>query len=846
MTPQDPDSELREELEYHLARRAELNQTTPNQARQHFGNPTLIQEELRAMRIPIWFDGLRQDLSYAFRNFTKNPGFTAATIIALALGIGSVTAVFSVVDPLLFRPLPYAQADQIVSVGMAAPIEPNEWLLGPDYYDWRDKQTVFTSMTAITGRRPCDITEGTPTRLQCGVAEATFLATFGIHPTIGRGFTIEEDQPNVPTVALISTALWRTRFGSDSNVIGKSVELDTKPTTIIGVLPADFEFPGLQLARDFMAFYRVYARLKPGVTIDQARESLKPLFANAMNFVPPHFRNEVKLRVSGFRERQTRDYRTALLVLLGAVFCVLLVACANVANLMLARGASREREMAVRAAIGASRKRLLRQTLTENLFLGTTAALAGIALAYALLIVFRNLAPEGIPRLATATLDWRVLSVAILLSLLSGTLAGLAPALRLPQAESLTGTRTTAPRRDVLRQVLAAAQIAVSLILLTGSGLLIRSLWRIQAIDLGIRTSQILTSRIELGRDTSPLAQRAIVLELEQRLRQIPGAESVVLSDSLPPRDRRMSMILSRIEKQGIPLDTRSGTGGMVSSRIVSPNYFQTLAVPILKGRPFTEEDRHSPDGLVIVDESLARRLYPGEDPIGKRIRPGGTDEDTWLTITGVARNARNAGLFDASDPEYYVLLRNNSNGDRQSFNGLFVLIKSQRDPGAMAPLIRAEISRLAPKLPVEIETLDTRVRELSARQRFNAILLALFAAFALALAAIGLAGVVSYLVTQRTQEFGVRMALGASPRNIRALVLNQSLRWIVAGAVTGLAAGLLATRAMKSLLFQIEPNDPLILASVTALLVAVGILSAWLPARRAARLDPMVALRHD
>ena len=485
----------------------------------------------------------------------------------------------------------------------------------------------------------------------------------------------------------------------------------------------------------------------------------------------------------------------------------------------------------------------MRQTVTESLFLSGLAGALGVGLAYALLTVLRSLAPEGIPGLVTASLDYRVLSFTVLLSILAGTLAGIAPAMRLPAAESLTGTRTTGPRRDWLRQILAAAQIAISLVLLTGSGLLIRSLWHIQQIDLGVRTEQILVTRVDLDRqrNSSGESKRAFFLELERRLLQLPGTEFVALSDAVPPAGRVSSMIFSRIEKQGFPAETRSGTGGMVTVRHVSPSYFQALVVPIMQGRSFTEADRDSSDGLVIVDETLARRLYPGEDAVGKRIRPGGEGE--WLTIRGVARNARNAGLFDASEPEYYILMRNT---DAWQFNGLFLLVRTQRDVRAVAPLIRTEINHLDAKLPVEIESFETQVRQLSARQRFNAMLLGLFAFFALALAAIGLAGVISYLVTQRTQELGVRMALGATPANIRMLVLSQSLRWIAAGAVTGLGVGLIATRSIKSLLYGVEPNDPIILGGVTAALVTVGVLAAWLPARRAARLDPMAALRHD
>jgi len=853
----DPDDELREELQYHLDRRAELDRATKADARRQFGNVTQTQEELRAMRIPIWLDGLRQDLAYAIRAFTRTPGFTAASVIALALGIGSVTAVFSVIDPLLFRPLPYEHAERLASVGMAAPIEPEEWLLGPDYYEWGEQQKVFQSMTATTGIRTCDMTEGDPERLHCGNVEANFLSTFGVHPIAGRDFSAQEDQPNAAPVAIATYAMWQARFGG-SPIVGRQIELDGRKTEIIGILPKDFEFPNLskieflvpmrvnvqqQRARGMMIFVRVFGRLKPGISVEQARDSLQPLFDHSLQFVPPAFRTEVKLRVTGFREHQVREFKTASLVLLGSVLGVLLVACANVANLMLARGSTRDREMAVRAAIGASRLRLVRQTLTENLFLGGAAGLLGIGLAYLLLVTARNLAPEGIPRLATATLDWRVLLAALAISIAAGTLAGLAPAMRIPSPESLTGARTTGARRDWLRQVLAAAQIAISLVLLFGSGLLIRSLWRIQQINLGVRTSQVLVARVEANRQIykSPESIRGFYMDLEQRLRAIPGVESLAISDSLPPMDRTMITIFSRIQKEGQEVDLRSGTGGMVTTRSVTPSYFQVLDLPMLRGRRFVEEDRDSADAMVIIDETLARRLYPGEDPVGKRIRPGGNGD--WLTITGVSHNARNAGLFTASDPEYYTLMRTHGRWDRTA---LSVLIRTQRDARAISPLIRAEINRLAPKLPVEIESLDTRVRQLAARPRFNAILLGVFATFALALAAIGLAGVMSYLVTQRTQELGVRMALGATPNSIRTLVLKQSLKWILAGAVAGLATGLLSMRGIKSLLYEVEPYDPLIIGSVTATLIAVGILSAWLPARRAARLDPMVALRHD
>lgn len=808
------------------------------------------------------------DVAYAARSYARTPGFTLAAVLALALGIGAATAVFSVVDPLLFRPLPYAGADRLASIGMSAPIEPNEWLLAPDYLEWRERQSAFSSLTSLQGRRTCDLTDGEPSRLHCGVVEASFLPVMGITLAAGRNFSLEEDQPKAAPVALISHALWQSRFGAATNILGRKLELDGKPTEIIGILPASFEWTSLQQIdflvplrldiaqqrqRQSMMFLRVFGRLREGVTLDQARASLVPLFDHAMNFVPPAFRNEVKLRVTGFRERQVHDFRTASLVLVGAVLCVLLVACANVANLMLARGASREREIAVRAAIGASHARLLRQTLTESLLLGAISCFAGVGLAWTLLALFRGIAPDGIPRLASATLDWRVLAFAVVLSLIAGVAAGAASLWKMPSAASLVAgpraTNSSGLGRDWLRPALAALQVAVSLVLLSSSGLLLRSLWRMQEVDLGISSGQVLTSRLDLSRERyrTPEQLRAFYLELERRLATIPGAETVALTDSLPPSDQMQTMIFSRILKEGQAEDLRNGTGGMVVVRTVTPAYFPTLKIPVVAGRAFTEDDRTaSPDQpLLVIDETLARRLFPGQ-PVqsvpGRRLRPGGGN-GPWYTIAGVVREVRNAGIATASDPEYYHLLPSTGDWPRR---GLSILIRTPRDASAMSQLIRQTVQSLDAKLPVEVERLDSRVRQLTARPRFNATLLALFAFLALALASIGLAGVVSYLAARRTREIGVRMALGATPAGIQRMVLGQSLLWILGGVALGLAATLASTRWLRSLLFAVEPADPVVLLTVVATLTASAIAAAWLPARRASRLDPMSALRHE
>jgi predicted permease len=851
----DPDDDIREEIDDHLARRAEANQAqgmdpaqAASAARRRFGNSTLVQEQARRTLVPAWIDDAARDLAFAARTFSRSPGFTAAAVAALAIGIGSATAVFSVVDRVLFRPLPYADANQLVSVGMAAPMEPDDWLLGPDYLEWRDRQTAFQALTYVSGIRPCDITHGETTRLRCGFAQASFLDVFGVRPIEGRNFTHDDDQPASPPTALLTHAYWQSRFGR-APVVGRMLAIDGQQARILGVLPPDFEFPGLQdidllvpnrmdeaaeRLRRPMSFVHAYGRLKPGVTIQQARDSLQPLFQDSQKQVPPAFRKEVALRVVGFRERQVRDYKAAYLLLMGAVLLVLLVACANVANLVLARMAAREREMSVRAAIGAGRGRLARQIAVENLGLGALAGVLGVAVATLLLRLFRSIAPDGIPKLADASLDIRVLLFAVAACVASGLLAGVVPALRVR-------ARPVAPSADWLRQALCAAQVALSLILLSGAGLLARSLWMIQNADLGFNTDHVLTARVELPRTAyqAPDRQRSFFLELEQRLARLPGVESVALSDSLPPTERRVT-IFSLIQQEGHAVDRKAATGGLVVLRTVTPAYFATLGVPVVDGQGFAESDRAGQEGLVVIDGRLARRLYGDESPVGRRIRPGGEGE--WYRIVGVARAASNAGIVQEGDPEYYVLMRNSTWRSR----GLAVSMRLARDPRPVIPLVRAELASMDRGIAAEVELLERRIDRLAARPRFNAAVLSLFGVFAVVLAAVGLAGVVSYLVARRTREIGVRMALGATRGSILAMVVRQSMAWTLLGAGVGLVGGLASSRWIKAMLYRVEPHDPGTLAAVTVALLVVGLVAAWVPARRASRLDPLVALRQE
>jgi predicted permease len=809
------------------------------------------------MTIRRHLDILAQDLRYAARGFVRSPMFTVAALFAIAMGAGAGTAVFSVVDRILFRSLPYAQADRLVSVGFVAPIIPQEFMLGTDYVEWRARQRPFESLTSWAGVNDCDLTGASPVRLACALVEASFLPTLGIQPIAGRNFTRDEDRPNAPPVALLSYGLWQSRFGGDRHVVGKTIPLDGQSATILGVLPPQFELPTLEhadvlvpQAMDEAAQHRPntgrvlwsIARLKPGVAPAQAAAALQPLFEESLQFVPGPFRQEVKLRVRSLRDRQIHDARLASWILLGAVLAVLLIACANVANLLLARAAARQRELAVRVALGASRGRLVRQTLTESLLLAATGGAAGCLLAAALLRIFVAIAPEGIPRLQQATVDLRVLLFTLTVSLVSGIVFGLAPALEHPHAETLAGWRSVGARHYLFRHSLVAAQICASLVLLTGASLLLRSLWNLQNQPLGMRTGSVLAATITLGQKSygEPASQLAFFEELERRLRRIPGVTQLALSDSTPLSGTARSTIFSVIDVAGRPRSAE-GTGGMVTWRAVTPGYFAALGVPILRGRGFQEEDRDPQRNAVILSDALARRMFRGEDPLGKQIQPGRSGP--WRTVIGVAGNVKNSPLMEPDDPEYYIVRKHSPEPFGRTATAI---LSGPIDPTALAHWVRATVSALDPTLPVNMETLDQRAGKLAERPRFNAWLLGLFAGMGLLLAAIGLYGVISFLVAQRTQEIGVRMALGATPGAIARLVLGHAARWTFAGAALGIVGSLFTARLLEAMLFHVSARDPWILAAAVAALWATAMLAAWVPSRRAARVDPMQALRQE
>jgi len=801
------------------------------------------------------------DLRAAARGLIRRPALAFTAILAASLGIGTTTAVFSVVDRILFRPLPYANQNRLVSVGLGTPLEANEFMFAEGYFDLRRNPGPLEAVTSFqAGSIPCDLNEQNPARLRCLRLERNLLETFGITPIAGRSFTPEEDLPNGPRVAIISYGLWRSRLAADPNAIGRTIPIDGAATVVVGVLPANFEMPTLTPADVLLPAalneatersgraLRVFGRLKPGISVAQARVQLEPYFKRTLLTVPPQFRKEISLRVQSVRDRQVGADRLITLALFGAVLCVLLISCANIANLLLVRAVAREREMAMRAALGASRFRLARMALTESLVLGVAGGIAGCAVAYSLLKLFISIAPQGLPRLQSASIDLRVLMFALAASIGSSVLFGVAPAFRSARAAMLSSWRATPPSRGGLRSVLVMAQIAVSLVLLTGAGLLLRSLWNLENVPLGMQTDRVVTAHFTLGpkRYAQSAAQAAFFSELELRLASLPGVEASAISDSAPPSGGMRGRPYSTIEIEGQP-KIPEGTGGMVAWRYVTPGYFSALEIPILRGRAFQESDRAPDVNAVIVSATLARRMFPNESAIGKHILK--TANGQWSTVVGVAGDVKNSGAAQQSEPEFYLPRKGvvdttllGPAGAREAY----VIARTAIAPGLAANSLRSAISAVDPTLPMELQTMQQRLGEMEARPRFDALLLSTFAGMGAMLAGIGLFGVMSFLVSQRAREIGVRMALGATPGDIVKWTLRHALRWTFVGLLAGLAGSLAIARLMGSFLFEVRATDPGTLIAAMAFLCCVALLAAVIPARRAARIEPTNALRQE
>ncbi|MGC1107729.1 MAG: ABC transporter permease [Candidatus Acidiferrales bacterium] len=808
-------------------------------------------------------EGFWRDVLYALRGFGRSPAFAVTVILAVALGIGATTAVFSVVDRILFRSLPYPNANQLVTFGYIAPVEPNEFILPADFRDWTNANGAFASTASFDFVQDCDITQAPAAHLQCAHVEWTFLPTFGIQPLLGRNFTREEDTSAGPKVALLFYGLWKSRFGGDRRIVGKTISLDGQETTIVGVLPRDFELPTLGDAdmlvpnafdpRVFdhsfkgpIPILRAFARLNPGVTIAQARAALQAAFQVSLKALPLGFRNEVSLSVRSLRDRQIEDARLASWVLFGAVLAVLLIACANVANLLLARSTARQREFAIRAALGAAPGRLLRQTLTESVMLALFGGALGCAFAYALLRIFVAISPQGILHLNDATLDLRVLAFTLAVSVVSGLFFGLASVQKGSSNDALYGRASSGLSRAFFRRALVSVQIAVSFVLLAGAVLLIRSLNNLERVPLGMDTSGVITATVSLNpRLYADMARRQHFFEsIEQRLRQLPGVSAFALSDSLPLNGRSYINAYANIEVPGRP-HTPQGTGGIVGFSTVTPEYFSALEIPIVRGRAFTETDRAPNVHVAILNGVLAKRLFPNEDAVGKQVRFHQPD-GPWCTIVGVAGNVKyvqDSGFISPPDSGYYLPL--------QYFAAFMdpeqqIILRTSLSPAAVASWTRSTVASFDPTVPVTVDSMSERMSQLEARPRFNAALLGIFAGLGLLLAAVGTYGVLAFLVVQRTREIGIRMALGAHPGDVMKLILAQGAKLAIAGLVLGGAGAFALTRSMTALLFGVKPADPLIFACVAIFLLLIALAACYLPARRAMRVDPLVALRYE
>ena len=834
------------------------------QALVEFGGMERAREECNEQRPGWWTDTVAQDVRYALRGFRRDPIFTIVVIATLAVGIGATTAVFSVVDRILFRSLPYGHGDRLVSVGMVHSLEKQEFMMGSFFFDWRDNQKPFESM-AIQGTMPhaCDLVENNPVQLECLFFDAKFLPLLGVSPVLGRNFLPEEDRPNGPRIVIISYGLWQGHYNLDPGIVGRLIDVEGSPARVVGVLPKDFQFPTLQsadvifpMALDraaqatanggFGTPMRTLARLRPGVSISQAKLEMEPLFEHTRDIViPPGVRKDVHLSIRSLRDRETEDVQLAAWILLCSVLAVLSIACANVASLMMAKGEARERELAVRSALGASRARLIRQRLTETTLLSLFGAAVGLALAAGLLRVFLDLAPTGIPFLERAGLDFRIALFTVLLSLVCGELFGLLPALQRPHAIALAARAAKTFKSTVLRRSLVVGQIAVSMVLLSGAALLLRSFQNIEKQRLGMQTGGVFTVRIALPwfRYKTGQKQMDFYLQAEAAIRRLPGIRAVGISDSVPPGGWQGGSRSSDLVVEGKP-KPEQGPGEPLAVRTVTPDYFQSLNIPIARGRNFTEADRRSKESLMIISRLLAARLFPGEDPIGRRVHSSYGNAAAWYTVVGVAENVKNGGLVEPDAPEIYYLRR--SAAENWDGRAPLLIVDSALSTEATVRWVRSQIAQLDPTVPVATETLNEQVSKLADRPRFETALLGFFAFCGLLMAVIGLYGVISFVATQRTQEIGVRMALGATRLDILRLISGEGVRLIVAGGAIGLAASVATAQLFKSLLYEVTPHDPVMYAVAIFLLVLVALAATLIPAWAAMKVEPTVALRYE
>jgi len=855
--------ELDEELQFHLEMEIEQNiedGMSPEEARlaarRFFGSVALSKEDSRAM----WGFGsleiLWQDLRYGSRMLLKNPVFTLIAVITLALGIGANTAIFSVVNAVLLRPLPYKEPDRLMMILEIKPPQFPESTVSPaNFLDWKKQNTVFERLVAYRNVTFNLIGTGDPERLRGTSVTEGFMAMFGAQPQLGRGFLPEEDQPGRDNVVILSHRLWQRRFGGDPKILSQAITLDGQNYTVIGVMPATFSFGGdLWTPMAFTAqqaqnrggrSLTAMGQLKQGVALDQARAEMSAI-AGRLAAQYPGVNTGWNVKIIPLLEIAVRSVKDTLLVLLVAVAFVLLIACVNVANLLLARAAGRRIEIGIRAALGAGRGRIVRQLLTESALLALISGAAGLLLAKLGMDLLLKLAPQSLPRMSGVSLDSRALAFTAAITLLTGVIFGLVPALQASKP-NLNETLKDAGRgsagggrRQLMRSALVVLEVASALVLLVGAGLMIKSFWRLQNVDPGFNPDNALTVSVSLPRMKYPEEnqQAAFYQQLVEKAGTLPGVQAAGATSLLPLGGSEYNLgfgIQGRPTHP--PVEVQS-----VNFYSVSAGYFKAMGIPLRRGRLFTERDTRDSLHVAIVNETMAKKVFPDEDPIGKRIafNPGNKNPD-WFEIVGIVGDVKHSGIGRGTTLQTYEPYT------QQTFSYMTLIVRAEGDPASLTAAIRSEVLKLDKEQPVsDVRTLDQIYSASIAQWRFSALLLGVFAAVALALAAVGVYGVLSYAVTRRTHEIGIRVALGAARRDVLKLVVGRGMLLTLLGVAAGLSAAFALTRLMSTLLFEVKPTDPMTFSLITLLLGAVALLACWIPARRAAKVDPLTALKHD
>jgi putative ABC transport system permease protein len=799
---------------------------------------------------------LIRDLRYGLQMLLKKPGFTLIAVLTLALGVGANTAIFSVINGVLLRRLPYADPDRLVMIWEDPGGNPRNRVNPRNFADWSEQNQSFEQVAAIeTGN--VNLTGGAePERIVYANVSPGFFSILRANAAEGRVFSPEEDKPGGASVAVISDSLWQRRFGADPTLIGRNIELSGERVTVIGVMPAHFRFPSAaeiwrplvftpaQLDNNNRGshFLRVVGRLKSGVTVEQAQADMETIYDRLRQQYPRALTNW-RPHVAALHEDTVGNVRQPLLILLGAVGFVLLIACSNIANLTLARAVARRREIAIRAALGAGRARLLRQLLTESLLLALLGGGVGLLLGSWLVESLIYLSPGNIPRLDEISLDRRVLAFNLLLSLGSGLIFGLAPALQaskidLSEALKDASKASAGGRQSNLRRAFVIAEIALSLALLIGAGLMIKSFIRLGRVDLGFNPENVLTMRVSLpsNRYAEPARQAAFYRQVVERVKALPGAQSASLISD-PPVVNSWGLWSNSFNIEGRP-DPPPGHGQYASLRWITPDYFKTMGIQLRRGRIMTEADVEGRPRVAVIDEEMARQFFPNEDPIGKRlviaIRDNGPRE-----IVGVVGNVRQNTLAEPAGPHMYVPYYQSPLGYAT------LLVRASGDPLKLASAVKNEVLAVDRDQPVyAVRTMERIIDDSVAERRFQMLLLGLFAVVALALAGVGVYGVISYAVTERAREIGIRVALGAQRRDILRLVIGQGIKLTSIGVAVGLLTSFALTRLMENLLYDVTATDPATFLLIPLLLAGVALLACYVPARRAMKVDPLAALR--